>query len=93
MSRRFTLETAEKLLPEIESRLREAIAFKAAFDEVQGELQAVAQRVMMLGGVLVDREKIHQNKARRDQCAESSRTLSRTFKSLGASSRTWIQAS
>lgn len=83
MSRRFTLETAESLLPEIEKGLREAIAFKAAFDETQSELQAVAQRVMMLGGVLVDREKIHQNKLRRDQCAENLRTVAQSIQELG----------
>jgi len=83
MSRRFTLETAERLLPEIESRLREAIAFKAAFDEAQSELQAVAQRVMMLGGVLVDREKTHQNKVRRDQCAENLKNVIQNIQEFG----------
>jgi len=83
MSRRFTLETAERLLPEIENRLREAIGVKAAFDEAQSELQAVAQRVMMLGGVLVDREKIHQNKLRRDQCAENLKNVIQNIQELG----------
>ena len=83
MSKRFTLETAESLLPEIEKGMREAIAFKAAFDETQGELQAVAQRVMMLGGVLVDREKIHQKKLRRDQCAENLKTVVHDIQEIG----------
>ena len=83
MSKRFTLETAEGLLPEIEKRLRGAIAFKAAFDEAQGELHAIGQRVMMLGGVLVDREKVNQNKLRRDQYAEKLKTTIENIQELG----------
>jgi len=83
MSRRFTLHTAERLLPEIESGLREAIASKAAFEEAQDELQAVAQRVMMLGGVLVDRNKIHQHKLRRDQQGENLKTVVHNIQELG----------
>lgn len=83
MSRRFTLETAEGLLPEIEKGMREAIAFKAAFEQAQSELQAVEQRVMMLGGVLVDREKLQQNKLRRAQYAENLKTVMQNIQELG----------
>lgn len=83
MSRRFTLETAESLLPEIEKGIREAIALKGTLDEVQTELQALAQRVMMLGGVLVDREKLHENKRRRDECAESLKMIVQSIQELG----------
>jgi len=83
MSRRFTLETAESLLPEIEKGLRDALAFKAALDEAQGELQAVAQRVMMLGGVLVDREKTQQSKLRRDQYTENLKNTVHHIQELG----------
>jgi len=83
MSRRFTLHIAERLLPEIESGLREAIASKAAFEEAQNELQAVAQRVMMMGGVLVDREKINQHKLRRDQNAQNLKVTVNNIQELG----------
>ena len=75
MSRRFTLQTAEKLLPEIGNALRRALDSKAAFTEAQNELQGVAQRVVMLGGVLVDREKVQQYKLRRDQQAQTLKTI------------------
>ena len=70
MSRRFTLEEAESLLPEIEKSLREAISSKAEFEEAETALQSVNQRVIMLGGVLVDRSAVYQNRLRRDQSAE-----------------------
>jgi hypothetical protein len=70
MSRRFTLEEAEGLLPEIEKTLREAISHKSEFEQAEGALQAINQRVIMLGGVLVDRQAVYQDKLRRDQSGE-----------------------
>src|SRR6202035_4024531 len=70
MSRRFTLEEAESLLPDIEKGVREAVSVKSEFEQAQNELQAITQRVMMLGGVLVDRHAVYLIKLRRDTSAE-----------------------
>lgn len=70
MSRRFTLEEAESLLPEIEKSLREANSLKSAFDQAQRELQAITQRVIMLGGVLLDREATQLIRMRAETSAE-----------------------
>jgi hypothetical protein len=69
MARRFTLREAESLLPEIEDSLRRAISFKSEFEEAQGELQSINQRVMLLGGMMVDREAVQACRERRDQNA------------------------
>ena len=45
MSRRFTLEEAESLLPDIEKGVREAVSVKSEFEQAQNELQAITQRV------------------------------------------------
>jgi len=83
MSRRFTLEAAESLLPEVEKGMREAIALKAAFEQAQSELQAVTQRVIMLGGVLVDRDAVRESKLRRDQYAANLKTIVHDIQELG----------
>jgi len=70
MSRRFTLEEAESLLPEIEKSIREGISSKSELEQAETALQAINQRVIMLGGVLVDRSAVYQNRLRRDQSAE-----------------------
>jgi len=70
MARRFTVEEAESLLPAIEKSLREAISSKTELEEVETALRSINQRVIMLGGVLVDRSAIYQNRLRRDQSAE-----------------------
>jgi len=69
MARRFTLQEAESLLPEIESDLREAISLKSEFELAEGELQSTNQRIIMLGGVLIDRQQIQHQRERRDRAA------------------------
>jgi hypothetical protein len=71
MARRFTLQEAESLLPEIEGDLREAISLKSEFELAERELQSINQRVIMLGGVLIDREQVQLQKERRDRTATS----------------------
>ena|SRR5579863_6663372 len=70
MARRFTLEEAERLLPQIEEGIRAAVSLKSEYEEAESTIQAVTQRVIMLGGVLVDRKAIYQNRLRRDNSAE-----------------------
>jgi hypothetical protein len=83
MSRRFTLEEAEGLLPEIAKAMREATSVKSEFDEAQSELRSVSQRVIMLGGVLVDREAVYKIKLRRDTSAERIEAAIRGVQELG----------
>lgn len=70
MARRFTLEEAESLLPEIEDSLGKAIALKAEFELSEGELQSISRRVMMLGGMLIDRDEIQRHKLKRERSVE-----------------------
>ena len=83
MSIRFTLEEAESLLPDIEKAMREVVSAKSEFEQAQNELQAVTQRVMMLGGVLVDRQAIHLIKLRRDSSAERLKAAVRQIQETG----------
>jgi len=83
MARRFTLQEAESLLPEIEQSLREAISLKAEFELAEGELQSISRRVMMLGGVLIDREEIERHKQKRDRSAEGLKTAIEKIQEFG----------
>ena len=69
MPRFFTLQQAEKLLTEVESALREAIALKSEYEEAEKEWQNFSRRITMLGGVLVDRAQLLDNKHRRESSA------------------------
>ena len=74
MPRRFTLREAESLLPEIEKSIRDAVSLKSQKDEVQSKLQSITQRVIMMGGILVDREAIYAQRLLHDRNAERLKT-------------------
>jgi len=69
MARYFTLQQAEKLLPEVESALRDAIILKQEHREAEQQLRAATERVMMLGGVDLDRNAFRDQRSRRDASA------------------------
>jgi hypothetical protein len=69
MPRYFTLQQAEKLLPEVEFTIREAISHKADYQQAEEEWQAFATRITMLGGVRVDHSQVMDLKQRRESAA------------------------
>jgi hypothetical protein len=70
MSRRFTLPEAESLLPAVQKNIREALSVKTQYQESEEFLQSIAQRVMLMGGVLLDREAIRDARTRRDESGQ-----------------------
>ena len=69
MPRYFTLQQAEELLPDVESAIREAISLKSEYQEAEAEWQRFSQRIMLLGGVLVDHSRLVEQKNNRETTA------------------------
>jgi len=69
MSRRFTHAEAQKLIPQVGRLLRNAIAAKSDYDEAERAIQSFGERVMMMGGMIVDREKAVEARSQRDLAA------------------------
>ena len=69
MPRYFTLVEAQRLIPEVERLLRQALESKTAYEEAERAINDFNERVMMLGGVMVDRQRALGNRARRDESA------------------------
>ena len=69
MPRRFTLAEAQRQIPRVEQLLRNAIELKAAYEEAEKEIQAFQERVMMMGGMAVDRDRTLEARTRRDSAA------------------------
>jgi hypothetical protein len=67
MPRFFTLQEAERVLPDVASAIREAIALKAEYERMESEWQSFSQRVALMGGVRVDRGQMMEQKNCRDQ--------------------------
>jgi hypothetical protein len=83
MPQRFTLVEAESLLPVVEKLLREAVALKTRYEELQGALSAFNQRVMMTGGMVVDRETVIKNRQRRDECGQKLKSVIEEIQASG----------
>ncbi len=69
-TRTFTLQDAQMLLPTLESLLRTAITSKTLIEEVDAELQAVAHRVFLNGGTLVNVIEVARRKAERERAVQ-----------------------
>ena len=69
MPRFFTLQEAEQLLPRVESSIRDAISLKTEYQQAEAEWKGFAQRVTLLGGVLVDHSQLREQKANRELIA------------------------
>jgi len=67
VDRTFTLQEAQNLLPVLESLLRAAMDGKKLIEAVDNELQELAHRVLMSGGLLVNVVQMARRKAEREK--------------------------
>jgi hypothetical protein len=66
MARRFYLSEAETLLPQVSTWIREAVALKSECQEAENKIEALTQKITLMGGVVVDRERAQAARERRD---------------------------
>ena len=83
MSRYFTLQEAESLLPQVSKLIREAVALKPRYQQAEESLQMLMQRISLLGGLLVDRERAQQNRLERDRTSEQLKSALERIQELG----------
>jgi len=69
MPRFFTLQQAEKVLPDVASAIRAAISLKEEYERMESEMQNFSQRVAVMGGVRVDRGQMMEQKNCREETA------------------------
>lgn len=83
MPKRFTLDEAARLLPEVESLIREAVSLKAQYQEAEQALHSFTQRVAMQGGMVVDREAVLQRRVERDRHGERLKAAVEKIQEIG----------
>lgn len=81
--RTFSLEEAKSLLPVLESLLRTAIAGKKVLEEVDAELQALAHRVFLNGGMFLDVVPLARRKAERTKAEQRAKDALAEIDSIG----------
>jgi len=83
MSHRFTLAEAQSLIPRVDAVLREAVSLKADYQEAEQVIQTAAQRVAMMGGVMMDRGRAIDARNRRDAAATKLRAAIEQVQEFG----------
>jgi hypothetical protein len=83
MSKRFTLAEAQRLIPRVDGLLRDAIAVKSEYDEAEAAIQSFTERVMMMGGMDVDRSVALDARNRRDSAAGRLRAAIQQVQEIG----------
>ena len=83
MAKRFTVAEAQGLIPKVDRLLRDAIDRKSEFDKAEGVLQSFTERAMMLGGVLVDRNRAFEMRNRREAAVAHLREAIEEIQQLG----------
>jgi hypothetical protein len=83
MSKRFNLAEAQRLIPRVERLMRDALARKEEYQEAERVIQSFAERVMMMGGMNVDRDRAREARQRRDSAAQNLRDTIESLQQLG----------
>ena len=83
MARRFTLAEAQSLIPRVDTLLREAVSLKSEYQDAEHVVQAFMQRVSLMGGMIVNREQVIDDKNRRDAAGSKLRAAIEGVQELG----------
>jgi len=79
----FTLHEAEAFLPEVERLLRSSIQAKQDYESGSAELNQIAQRITLMGGLLVRREEVVASRTRRDSSARVLKAAMERIEEIG----------
>lgn len=83
MPTHFTLREAQSLVPKISELLREAVASRAEAAEAEREVRASTERIILMGGVVVDTAAARQAKDRLESAAARLREAVEGIQELG----------
>jgi hypothetical protein len=83
MPRFFTLEQARELLPRAKALIERAVESKSQYFIAEGWTEDFVRRVMLLGGVLVDREPYERNRNAQVKAGERLKSAVEEIQSYG----------
>lgn len=83
MPKRFTHAEAQRLLPEVGRLLRDALDAKSEYQQAEKAIQSISERVMLMGGMVVDREQALTSRSRRDAAAAMLKTAIESVQETG----------
>jgi hypothetical protein len=73
MSKHFTLNEAQNLLPQVERLLQDAMRLKPEFDSAAADINRIKERVHIMGGTLIDRGAALERRQRKESSSKQLR--------------------
>lgn len=83
MPKRFTLEEAQSLIPSVDRLLRKAVELKSGYKSAEKRVESFQRRIVMMGGLVVDRSEVKQTREQRDEAAAGLRRVMEEVQELG----------
>jgi hypothetical protein len=83
MQRYFTLTEARGLLPAVDRAVRSAVQAKSNFDQSEEAMQRLLQRIIMRGGIMVDRVAVESIKSTRQASGERLKSAVEEIQEIG----------
>ena len=83
MPKHFTVGQVEKLIPRLEALMRDALARKSEYEDAEQAILSATERIMMMGGVTVNRKVAMDARTRRDSAAAQLRDSLAAIENLG----------
>jgi hypothetical protein len=83
MARFFTLQDARGELPRVERVIRDAVASKSRYTEADQSIQTLTHRIMIMGGILVDRAVVEETNSLRERSAERLKSALEEIEEIG----------
>lgn len=81
--RTFTLQEAQTMLPVVEALLKRALAGKETAESREQEFRQLQQRILLMGGVMVDVAASARRRAERDKAVQEARDALAEIDSIG----------
>jgi len=83
MTKYFTRDQAQRLLPKIEQAVRDSLFVKADFQEADEKLRSATRAILMSGGMNVNRERMLEIRQQRDAAATKLQELLQSIHDQG----------
>jgi hypothetical protein len=79
----FSLDEAQSLVPLLESLLRRAIDAKQAAEQINDDLQRLAQRIFVSGGMHIEPAKVARQKTEMEACIQRAKDAVQEIDAIG----------
>jgi hypothetical protein len=71
------------MLPQIREWMTKAVSLKSEYDEAEQVMRSITERIMVMGGIIVDSKRAAEDRARRDSLGERLKSVLESIQDSG----------